>query len=156
MQMQPVVMPESFLYMESFARGKWHTGYYRSVSVGSYQKRLSPKVFESPLLAPLDETIPCAAIKGQSLREKEQQELDDWSKAELKKWRICKEGVKEESPVVQGQGELPSLRLLKERNRDPEGGASGNTESPKATQNKPPTRRGIQEAIQAAGRNFDQ
>jgi len=116
---QPVVKSEAFLYMDPFSKGSGHTGYYRSAGIGAYKCYLPPKVFERPSLEPLDQSIPCAAIKGQSLRGKVQQELDDWSTDELKKWGLIeddakedgKEIVKEKQQNFEEQDDLP--RLLK-------------------------------------------
>lgn len=116
-QEQPVVKPEEFLYSESFTKGASHKGFYRSISTGAYCKHLAPTVFDKPSLLPLDKTVSCSAIKGESLRGKEEQELKDWSKEELEKWGIRKEkeSVKAETPVsiAQSQEHLP--KLLREK-----------------------------------------
>ena len=87
-QEQPVVRPDAFLYMEPFSRGTPHVGYYQTRGFGSYRKVLPPETFSPPSLRPLDHSVPCLAVRGQSLREGKDLELHDWSIEEQTKWGI--------------------------------------------------------------------
>ena len=87
-QEQPVVRPDAFLYMEPFSKGTPHVGYYQTRGLGSYRKALPPETFSPPSLRPLDHSVPCLAVRGQSLREGKDLELHDWSIEEQTKWGI--------------------------------------------------------------------